>query len=1222
MARVESVAKAGYYPTPETVIPLIAKHLGIDYDRDKERPNDYLNWLTMVDPCAGEGIAVGTLRDSIMKAWPPDHCETTIRGRTIAEEIPWFQWRFYLAELEESKFKALRWNFGTSDIHHGDAFLIDVRSHSRYNIESGANVLYLNPPYDYDPFFKRLEERFLQKFAVALGSGNDGVLVFVVPYYALSASAETLGKHFGEVECYRFPDGEFEVFKQVVLFAKKSTYERIPREHVVEQVRAWSETPPEAVIGNPEQVYLLKPETRNGSCLTWKFKDVDVDSLIACYQPWHRQSRKGKPRPVTTVMPDVPLSQILNQKYQVATPPRPAHIAVGVASGMFNGRKVEADSKEHPTLLVKGTFDKELKIVEEKKNKDGEVTSTVRVQHPVLKLSALDLDNRKFLSTEDNTITLEDLITRYGKSLANTMEGQCSINYDTRTGDNEVSLAPVSRKLYQAQTHAAKALVKLFGGNDCKSRKGKAAILLGEIGVGKTTVALTTAKTVASRVLVMMPPHLLAEWQQEAAMVVPEATVRVLQDISDVDQLRECKAPLVIGLLSRETAKLGHSWESVQGRCPRCGGKVPDGDLAKRRKRCSRTTWVQDNDYAWFLERFCQAVLPYFPEMVKSHLRGRSWVKKYLKYKSNPKEFAGCYEAIQPLMREIASDSSGRYGWEGLYLSLFFCESREEIVREHLSQHARSDVDNSHRHGLRSLIEFLPKDSQNDTGMRHRLGFKHSCPYVAGFGYLRNGGTMTSDKGPPNSKEAIEALYRFLVSNAEFKESEPCGEFLFQAVPKPRKVALSNYIAKRFTKYFDFLILDEGHEYSTEGSAQERAAHRLTALGVPTLLMTGSLMNGYARSLFTNLWALSKSFREEFSREQSSQFVDRYGYKKIVVDEETGKEKEFGAVTDRVQAGRVIGHAAGVLPLLLFRHILPMAVTLQKSDLSFELPANHQHVVFVEPEQEQYKVYQRLLSALKAQIRKDMFKPGLAGKLMGALSEFPSYLDRCTSDTGNHEDGSYLVRYPFSITNFEIASEPGFDHKQVFPKEQWMLDKIREELDEGRNVLVFAWHQTVLPRLARLIEEAFGFQVPVLQATKVQAQKRRAWIQNQVVAKKRRVLITNPVCVQTGLNNLVHFSTEIWMQNPMCNPIIFRQAIGRIDRIGQKKETRVWFPVYNGTLQTKLQDLLARKVLVSSSVDGIDLDSAILASGGGDETDYLMGLDLGRQIWAMMQEEE
>lgn len=48
---------------------------------------------------------------------------------------------------------------------------------------------------------------------------------------------------------------------------------------------------------------------------------------------------------------------------------------------------------------------------------------------------------------------------------------------------------------------------------------------------------------------------------------------------------------------------------------------------------------------------------------------------------------------------------------------------------------------------------------------------------------------------------------------------------------------------------------------------------------MPTIVLTGSLMGGYASSLFANFWALSPRFRQEFERSARSAFVDRYGYR-------------------------------------------------------------------------------------------------------------------------------------------------------------------------------------------------------------------------------------------------------------------------------------------------------------------------------------------------------
>src|SRR5690606_20756279 len=92
---------------------------------------------------------------------------------------------------------------------------------------------------------------------------------------------------------------------------------------------------------------------------------------------------------------------------------------------------------------------------------------------------------------------------------------------------------------------------------------------------------------------------------------------------------------------------------------------------------------------------------------------------------------------------------------------------------------------------------------------------------------------LTLDGHAPGSLDsALEALAR--LSGEWRAPKRPCGEPLYQAIPEPRRVPLATYIAKRHPKAFDLLILDEGHEYATDGSAQERAAHRLTALGMPT----------------------------------------------------------------------------------------------------------------------------------------------------------------------------------------------------------------------------------------------------------------------------------------------------------------------------------------------------------------------------------------------------
>jgi hypothetical protein len=110
------------------------------------------------------------------------------------------------------------------------------------------------------------------------------------------------------------------------------------------------------------------------------------------------------------------------------------------------------------------------------------------------------------------------------------------------------------------------------------------------------------------------------------------------------------------------------------------------------------------------------------------------------------------------------------------------------------------------------------------------------------------------------------------------------------------------------------------------------------------------------------------------------------------------------------------------------------------------------------------------------------------------------------------------------------------------------------------------------------------------------------------------------ITVQTGLNNLVYFADEVWLENPACNPVVYRQAVGRVDRIGQKKPTSIMFPLYQGTSQVDLHSLLLQKVGISMSADGLDGESAMQAAGIGDETGF-SSFAVGRQLFELLTKE-
>ena len=307
--------------------------------------------------------------------------------------------------------------------------------------------------------------------------------------------------------------------------------------------------------------------------------------------------------------------------------------------------------------------------------------------------------------------------------------------------------------------------------------------------------------------------------------------------------------------------------------------------------------------------------------------------------------------------------------------------------------------------------------------------------------------------------------------------------------------------------------------------------------------------------------------------------------------------------------------------MFIFRYLLKRACVIHKTDARADIPELTEERVMIEADAAQKGGYEKLLRALLAQMKHDQFKPDVAGKLFGALSELPSYLDRCSRGVGNQEDGSYQIRYPAELGASLVAEGASFDPLDPLPKERWMIDQLKADLAAGENVMVFGWHQNVLPRLKMLIErESLGV-VPILDPARVPTAKRQSWIDKEVVKKGRRIMVCNPTTVQTGLNNLVHFSRIYVMENPACNPIAYRQAIGRIDRIGQTRPTKVYFPVYRETLQEAAHRLLLLKVAVSRATDGLDAEGALTAAGVGD-ADALTSLSVGRALAEWLKQRE
>lgn len=395
------------------------------------------------------------------------------------------------------------------------------------------------------------------------------------------------------------------------------------------------------------------------------------------------------------------------------------------------------------------------------------------------------------------------------------------------------------------------------------------------------------------------------------------------------------------------------------------------------------------------------------------------------------------------------------------------------------------------------------------------------------------------------------------------------------------------YQPTEFTKrylpdgFFDLLIVDEGHEYKNAGSAQGQAMGVLAAKARKTLLLTGTLMGGYADDLYYLLFRiLTRRMIEDGYRPNARgsmapaamSFMRDHGVLKDIYTErdseshKTARGKKLSVRTVK---------APGFGPKGIHRYVLPFTVFLKLKDIGGNvLPAYQEEFVDVAMEAEQASAYQKLAGTLTQALRQALARRDttLLGVVLNVLLAWP---DCCFRPE--------VVKHP--RTRDTLALVPTiFGDGDLMPKEQALVDLCVAEKARNRKVLaytVYSGTRDTTSRLKKVLEQA-GLKVAVLRAT-VDTSRREDWILDQV-DRGIDVLITNPELVKTGLD-LLDFPTIAFLQTGY-NVYTLQQAARRSWRIGQKHPVRVVFFGYAGTSQITCLELMAKKIAVAQSTSG------------------------------------
>ncbi|CAJ2793110.1 SNF2 family N-terminal domain protein [Burkholderia pseudomallei] len=405
---------------------------------------------------------------------------------------------------------------------------------------------------------------------------------------------------------------------------------------------------------------------------------------------------------------------------------------------------------------------------------------------------------------------------------------------------------------------------------------------------------------------------------------------------------------------------------------------------------------------------------------------------------------------------------------------------------------------------------------------------------------------------------------------------------------------------------FDLLIADEAHEYKNAGSAQGQAMGVLAAKARKTLLLTGTLMGGYADDLFHLLFRslpgrmIEDGYRPNRQGSLTSAamaFMRDHGVLKDIYSESTGSSHKT-AKGSKITVRTV--KAPGFGPKGVLRCVLPFTVFLKLKDIGGNvLPPYEEEFRDIAMTSEQASAYRQLSGTLTMHLKQALAKRDttLLGVVLNVLLAWP---DTCFR--------SETVKHP--RTHAMLAFTPAqFGDLDVMAKERELIDICRQKKAAGRKTLVYSVYtgtRDTTSRLKTLLEQE-GFKVAVLRAS-VDASRREDWIAEQL-DRGIDVLITNPDLVKTGLD-LLEFPTIVFMQSGY-NIYTLQQAARRSWRIGQTQPVKVIYLGYAETSQMHCLALMAKKIAVSQSTSGDVPDSGLdVLNQDGDSVEVALARQL------------
>ncbi len=512
MTRLTSIEKGGYYPYPQDHLPALASMFAPDTHGGK-----------LLDPCAGEGTALHYLSN----AW---------------------NLRPYANELDMERAAACMRLFGATQAVQGDLYQLRAST-------AGFVALWCNPPYVWDKTGSdKRRELGMLKHSLKWLQSDGYVLWCVYAHHVTPEAAGYLAARCNQIDIWKLPGLHLGEYTHVVVVARLGQPTVDPNRRTLELVELTrSEAIPELTVQETPRYEFPAPVARK----TFLFAPKVISPEIALQAVKEGGAQFGSGFTALLEPPAV------SEEVRPVVRPRGRQLALILAAGMFNGLVLDTDKGR---AAVRSTVEPVEELIETEGDPEGSDEESAReVFQTRPRVTITLLSEGGDMTDLSGDSALVDFIKAYKPVLMQYLDEHFKPLYGFDYSDLKPVLAyPKGGKLYPTQKHVIAACYTAL-----MQRRG--VILVGEPGTGKTIMGATVAVALQPQmqpgqvVIVMAPPHLVEKWEREIRQATRRVYTKIIKNVDDTRAFMDKAAQnspdvLNVGILSRETAKLGEGW--------------------------------------------------------------------------------------------------------------------------------------------------------------------------------------------------------------------------------------------------------------------------------------------------------------------------------------------------------------------------------------------------------------------------------------------------------------------------------------------------------------------------------------------------------------------------------------------------------------------------------------------------------------------------------------